>query len=284
MPSANAANLGMYMEVPVSKYTGIPSISIPLYTISDGSLKIPLELSYHAGGVKVDNHPGWVGLGWSLRAGGCITRIVKGLEDELETDKGGFYDNYPSMAGTDWYTLNKLKIKADNNIDASPDEFSFSAGGISGTFLLDDQGNWQVRCDRDVKVIFNPADFIAPFVTTAPPNTNGITNYHRNFGKFTLITGDGTQYIFGGNNNAIDYSLDFFSQNSTQWTATSWYLTQVISADSKHSINLTYERDQYTNVLYWNKFQSYLILCFPINRYVILPPLRTGHRHLSEAI
>ncbi|MCX2494295.1 DUF5977 domain-containing protein [Pedobacter sp. PF22-3] len=257
MPSANAANLGMYMEVPVSKYTGIPSISIPLYTIADGNLKIPVELSYHAGGVKVDNHPGWVGLGWSLRAGGCITRIVKGLEDELQSDLGGFYDNYASIADVDWYTPDKLKTKADNNSDASPDEFSFSAGGISGTFLLDHQGNWQVRCDRDVKVIFNSTDFIAPFVTTAPPNTNGISNYHRNFGKFTLVTGDGTKYIFGGTNDAIDYSLDFFSQNSTQWTATSWYLTQVISADAKHNINLVYERDQYTNVLYWSKFQNY---------------------------
>ncbi|WP_292939385.1 DUF5977 domain-containing protein [Mucilaginibacter sp. 44-25] len=266
MPSANAANLGMYLETPVSKYTGIPSISIPLYTVTDGGLKIPVELSYHAGGVKVDNHPGWVGLGWSLRAGGYISRIVRGLEDELPADMGGFYDNYSTLGDADWNTAAKLKARADANLDASPDEFSFSVGGVSGTFLMDHQGTWQVRCDRDVKVIFNNADFIQPFITTAPPNTSGISSYHRNFGKFTLITGDGTKYIFGGTNDAIDYSIDFFSQNSTQWTATAWYLTQVVSADGKHTINLTYERDQYTNVLYWNKYISYSNILLPNNQ------------------
>src|ERR1044072_7314014 len=51
-PSPNVASLGKYGEIPVSLYTGIPNISIPLFEIKDGSLDVPITLSYHAGGVK----------------------------------------------------------------------------------------------------------------------------------------------------------------------------------------------------------------------------------------
>lgn len=42
-PSPNAASLGQYGDVPVSKYTGVPSISIPLYTIRSGEMKLPVS-------------------------------------------------------------------------------------------------------------------------------------------------------------------------------------------------------------------------------------------------
>ena len=78
-PSPNTASLGKYGEVPVGLYTGIPQISIPLTSIQDGSLSVPISLSYHAGGVRVEEIASWVGLGWSLNAGGVITRQVRGI-------------------------------------------------------------------------------------------------------------------------------------------------------------------------------------------------------------
>jgi len=259
MPTANAASLGNFLETPVSKYTGVPSINIPLYEISDGNLNASVALSYHAAGVRPDAHASWVGLGWALQSGGVISRVVRGKMDEIDGDAGGFYDNHvESLGGNDWTSTAKMQERATRNfIDVAPDEFSFNVGGISGTFLMDHEGNWKVRSDQDIKVIFNPADFTLPFIANYPPNPYGRTQYFRVFGKFTLIAGDGTKYIFGGTNNAIDYSLDFFNQNSSDWVATSWYLTQIISADGVHSINFSYERDQFTNVLYSDKFHSY---------------------------
>ena len=70
----NAAGLGLYGDIPVSLYTGTPDISIPLYEIKVKNYTLPITLSYHASGVQVDQHPSWVGLGWSLFAGGLITR------------------------------------------------------------------------------------------------------------------------------------------------------------------------------------------------------------------
>jgi hypothetical protein len=81
-PSPNVASLGKYGDLPVSLYTGIPGISIPLYEIKSGDLTLPVSVSYHAGGVKVEEVASSVGLGWSLNAGGVIGRNVRGMQDE----------------------------------------------------------------------------------------------------------------------------------------------------------------------------------------------------------
>jgi hypothetical protein len=257
MPSANASNLALYSETPVSKFTGIPSIEIPLYTIKDGNLSVALGLSYHAAGIQPDIHPGWVGSGWSLQSGGVISRKVNGMPDEYPTDIGGYYDNHNTLGASDWSSIANLQQYANTGFDVAPDEFSFNMAGVAGKFVMDNQGNWQVKCDQDVKVVFDSStDFTNPFMTTPPPNPYGWSSYYRCFGKFTLITPDGTSYVFGGNANAIDYSTDFFNQNSSNWTATSWYLTKVISADGLHTINFTYERDQYTNSMYKTVYKN----------------------------
>ncbi|MGI4734870.1 MAG: SpvB/TcaC N-terminal domain-containing protein [Janthinobacterium lividum] len=80
-PSPTAAALEKYGQVPVSTYTGVPNISVPLYEIKVRDLSIPISLSYHAGGFRVSEEASWVGLGWSLQAGGAITRTVRNLDD-----------------------------------------------------------------------------------------------------------------------------------------------------------------------------------------------------------
>ncbi|MEJ0034332.1 MAG: hypothetical protein WDO15_30130 [Bacteroidota bacterium] len=74
-PSPNAASLGKYGDIPVGYHTGVPNISIPLYELKEGDVNLPVSLSYHASGVRVAEVASWVGLGWSLNAGGVITRF-----------------------------------------------------------------------------------------------------------------------------------------------------------------------------------------------------------------
>lgn len=81
--SPNAAELGKYGKIPVSYFNGLPNISIPLTELRAKGYTLPIYLTYHAGGNKPDQHPGWVGLGWTLHAGGCINRIVNGEIDEM---------------------------------------------------------------------------------------------------------------------------------------------------------------------------------------------------------
>ena len=70
MPSPSAASLGRFGEVPVSFFTGVARIEVPLYTIQEQGITVPIGLRYHASGFRPDQHPGWVGQGWALEAGG----------------------------------------------------------------------------------------------------------------------------------------------------------------------------------------------------------------------
>lgn len=80
--SPESASFEKYGKIPVSEYTGTPSIAIPLYTVSGSSISAPISLSYHASGIKVNQEATWVGLGWDIVAGGRITLDVKGGWDK----------------------------------------------------------------------------------------------------------------------------------------------------------------------------------------------------------
>jgi hypothetical protein len=100
-------------------------------------VSVPLSLSYHASGFRPDQHPGWVGSGWNLNAGGAITRIVKDLPDDhnrhIELNRPvGYYFNGFELNVNNWDTPDYLKIlNTSGNLylrsvyDTEPDEFSF---------------------------------------------------------------------------------------------------------------------------------------------------------------
>ena len=78
-PSPNAAALGKYGDIPVSLYTGTPNISVPLYNLKSKKMSVPVSLSYHASGIKVDDVASNVGLGWSLKRRRSHHQSGKGL-------------------------------------------------------------------------------------------------------------------------------------------------------------------------------------------------------------
>lgn len=73
--SPTAFQFMKYTEMPVSLYTGIPEISIPLYEINVDGLKVPVNLTYHSRGQAVTQEASWVGLGWDLQMGSLIQTI-----------------------------------------------------------------------------------------------------------------------------------------------------------------------------------------------------------------
>jgi len=84
-PSPSVGNLMKFEEVPVSHYTGVPDINIPIVQLNTGIADLPLSLSlkYHTHNAKSDSYASEVGLGWSLFAGGSISRTVIGSPDEM---------------------------------------------------------------------------------------------------------------------------------------------------------------------------------------------------------
>ena len=65
-PTPEAAALGNYGNNPVSLASGVASIPIPLYQIKQKDLSLDLSLSYHGGGVRVEEVAPWTGLSVSL--------------------------------------------------------------------------------------------------------------------------------------------------------------------------------------------------------------------------
>ncbi len=84
-PSPTAASLGTYGQVPVGMFTGTAQFSIPLYQLKSRNLILPISLDYSSNGVKVNKVASWVGMDWSLNAGGVITRIIRDNADEIGT-------------------------------------------------------------------------------------------------------------------------------------------------------------------------------------------------------
>ena len=53
-PSPNAAALMKFTDVPVSPYTGTADVSVPIYTLQAKGVSVPVSLSYHTGGIRLD--------------------------------------------------------------------------------------------------------------------------------------------------------------------------------------------------------------------------------------
>ena len=91
------SSLMKFEEVPVSLYTGIPDVNIPIGNFNTNSSKLDLNISlnYHPLSAKVDDVASEYGLGWSLFAGGMISRTIRDLPDEsnYSNQKYGMYYN-----------------------------------------------------------------------------------------------------------------------------------------------------------------------------------------------
>ncbi len=275
-PSPNAMSLGLYGEVPVSLFTGKPKIEIPFYEVKCGELRLPISLSYNSAAVRPNAHPGWVGMGWALNAGGLITRKIKGVPDEyyikenrssilghstLEFDYGYYY-NHDKLDRTDWNTKNYVEQLAkgenykmyQNKVgewkDTEPDEFIFNFNGYTGKFYFNEKGKIEVISKYDLKIEVNknfmdlrmpsPESFLIYKNVFIFPTIKQITG-------FRITTPDGVKYEFGAwsvtreNTLAIEYSNNFFQQFFFINFDT-WKLVRIESPNGKDWIKLSYQQ------------------------------------------
>lgn len=137
-PPPSATAMIKHDGITVSKNTGVANISIPLYTLKGRKLSIAVGLDYSSSGIRVDEIASQVGMGWSLQAGGVVTRTVRGLPDEsnqrIVAPSTGIGDDTAS-----YHFLSHISSSTSNtgHYDSEPDLFNFSFGGFSGSFVLD---------------------------------------------------------------------------------------------------------------------------------------------------
>lgn len=220
MPSPQAASLGKYGDIPIGYYTGVPNVGIPIHTLSEGPLNLPVSLSYHASGVKVAETPSWVGLNWTLSAGGMISRTMQSFRDE-EGTAGWLNSAAIPDKNFDYCGFYSHVFTGDK--DSEPDIFSFSFPGGSGKFYFKKNGTAVLVPIQQLKV--------TPLFDSSEPYLKG----------FIITTPDGTKYHFGNTGTGnIAHESSIGGGGDMQEHVSGWYLTRVESADGNYQINLNY--------------------------------------------
>ena len=206
-PSPNSSALTNNIREDVDLYTGKLNVSIPIYNLKSYKIEVPVRLTCNSSANKVNTIASWVGLGWSLHAGGTISRVMKGLPDEYDgiiqieggdVPASGFLskghlaienDFLPRSTGEKKQIVDNSAMTGDLSSyhnspeawDTQPDEFYFSFGNYSGKFVFDNNGNIRTIPYFDFNITYEIKTFDNnPYII-----------------KFEIITPDGYQYIFG---------------------------------------------------------------------------------------
>lgn len=265
LQAPNVSSLGTYGRIPVSPFTGVADISIPLYELKIPQFPIPIELKYHPYNAKPNSIPGIAGLGWSLVCGGNITRKKNLNIDEHRTygflntydrlsDNWAKYYNYPSGTTSNWYDEWLLKqvgwelsgFDSRFTDQDTPDEFHFNFLNYTGSFYLDHKGKWILKSDTDFKIEHK-------VVTTESSRPGTVTLRSQNSLEFILTAPDGIRFYFGGK-EAVDYTYpyqiknynyteDFYSKDMATYASmitTTWHLSK-IELPTKRTIEFIYK-------------------------------------------
>jgi hypothetical protein len=151
-------------NVEVRMNTGTAHISIPVYEIKVGELSADVSLEYSARGVRPADLEGVLGTGWQLNAGGCITRELRDLPDDIKADQSGnnrvgwlfnsnatkigsfsiANDNNTSTCTDETTDLSYISSQLSDNSDLEPDIFDVNAPGLSCQIVYD-QANGAFR-------------------------------------------------------------------------------------------------------------------------------------------
>ncbi|WP_299628223.1 RHS repeat domain-containing protein [uncultured Tenacibaculum sp.] len=246
----NVASFDRYLETPVNYYTGVPSINIPFYSVTEGNINVPISLSYHAGGVKVEDVASWVGTNWSLNSGGTVSRIVKGKPDDMKTF--GFIHTTKTLESSrdyvayqfgDFFSLLDQSMASQsldffNNYDTESDIYKFSFLGYSGTFFYNQKQKIFVQTPySDIKIepkYSSISKEILGWVFTVP---NGMKFY---FG----IKNDGTYVATDKNRSSVSFSVDQNGDDSVNSNfipthTMTWHLVEIISPNNR-TVNFKY--------------------------------------------
>ena len=262
--SPNAASLGMFGDIPVSYFTGRANVNIPLFSDEVNGIPLNIDLNYDSGGVQVNSLPSWIGQNWNMNAGGVISRTIQGSVDEAYFPGPGYlpiygyFYNHNYLNSASWSQQGYMHALATSsptsNYDLEPDIFSFNFMGMSGKFFLGQDGSYKVQSSSNIKVVINMAEnqLILGRNTYYPFQQNEGMLYPapKTIFKITLIDEKGISYIFGNNQNAIEYSQNNFWDYNSGVLATSWYLSTVKDRLGNVIYSFEYDRGDYQAKFY----------------------------------
>ncbi|MDP9959150.1 hypothetical protein [Chryseobacterium lathyri] len=225
-----------YGNVPINLYTGTLDLKIPIYSIPTSEGKnIDVFVSYDSSGFLPHKKSDFAGMGWSMLAGGRITRTLNRFPDEYQGNPT-WTGTSPFDSGVDFHGfLTGVRLNAytnaqvydlnsgaggitgldwrlgtvDNGYEGEPDIFNFNAMGLSGKFVIGNDGNVLVESeDPNIKVDLSGMVSYGGKEFCKPPNQTII-----------ITDGQGNKYYFGGDFSKyeISYSLPQPGMSKNNW-------------------------------------------------------------------
>ena len=185
-------------------YTGTVRAEIPVYSYSDTDFDIPISLTYASNGYLPNVQANFVGLGWILNAGGCVSRKVQGIPDDGIALPPPGYIGYEVHGWLEYTRLNHSTLSVHlrpsiysgmycynentgngyRKYETESDIYTFNFLGHSGKFVIGDDGE-AIVFDSNHPAGEYKIDMSDMAGCSFPSNGLSIT------------TGDGYKYDFG---------------------------------------------------------------------------------------
>jgi YD repeat-containing protein len=240
-------------NIPVGTYTGTASVNVPLFTIEDGPISIPLSLNYNTSGIRVQEESSWTGLGFMLNTGGRITRSVRG-QDDFQTTNG--YNNYTSALAWPFKPLFTDSLFRLNSYAINPFQryFDFDPSGVNP--LVPDT-LW-MHCTVDsvnlLDINYQPfnSDWIPDLFYYSAGSASGKFELDNHLVPMELSKSNTRISYIAGNvsfriatEDGLVYTYDIGEYNTPivlpgKTITTAWYPSSVRSADGNHVVTFHY--------------------------------------------
>jgi hypothetical protein len=248
---------GQNSIVSVNPLTGAGNVVIPIYTVSNGQISVPISISYSGNGIKPKDVEGTAGMGWQLNAGGQVSRVVKGIPDDCTKDNSGaamlgwmsasnagatyasafsILNNVPSCSNGA-SDISNINSYIPTNDDTEPDMFYVNAPGLSCQMVYDRSGSAPA---------FHPVNYQDMVISYT---TNGGTgNNASEIASFTITNNQGIKYVFSAAESVTETvksgTNSYFNRHYTQYVngityADSWSLASITDANG-NGITLSY--------------------------------------------
>ncbi|MBO9203610.1 MULTISPECIES: RHS repeat protein [Niastella] len=204
--------------------TGIVNYSIPLVGASQNGYKVSLGLAYAGNGIKVDQLPSSVGLGWGLTGTGMVSRVIRGSKADEQYGMA----IYPMPADAAQLGEREERVN-EREKDGESDLFTLHYNDLSAKFLIEmNYDHFEVIKLEKNKVKIE------------------VQNEGMQITGFKVTDESGNVYLF----QDIEYLISYYKQeaepgvkeNYIQGAPVVWYLTeiQILNGDK---IKFMYEDD-----------------------------------------
>lgn len=270
----------------VDLLTGRPQVSIPIQALTLNDVSVPISIYKSSSAFRVAEGEDNCGVGWGLSFGGSVTRIVRGLPDEVNTatSKGWLVSdgtngiNGMRVQGFNPIADDNLSICVDENADytfleglvgsykndTEPDLFYINAPGLSVQFVYSQLG---------VPMMLNHVDV----------TIEGIPQYQSPT-TFVVRSNTGLVYTFGPSANStarrtycnssvgdVNTACNYFNEGELVFMS-AWNLVSISSPKTSTTAIFTYSTANATPE-YGRQYFNFDSTNYSVDKYFVSKPL-----------